>query len=53
MMATRWQIAGGEAVTKLFAGAPHGFVVFPPEEVVSAREALAMIREFLNAKMGG
>ena len=52
LMALRWQMAGGEAVVKLYSGAPHGFLVFPPEEVKSAREGLEAIGEFLREKVG-
>ena len=38
IMATRWQMAGAEAETRLFPGAPHGFVAFPPDQAVSAKE---------------
>jgi acetyl esterase/lipase len=30
MMATRWMIAGGEAYMKIYTGAPHAFIGFPP-----------------------
>lgn len=52
LMATRWQMEGGEAVVKLYSGAPHGFLAFPPEQVKSAREGLEAIGEFLRQKVG-
>lgn len=30
LMATKWMIAGAEAVLKIYPGAPHGFTLFPP-----------------------
>lgn len=53
MMATRWQMAGAEAVTRLFPGAPHGFLAFSPDQSVSAKEGMEIIKEFLKAKIGG
>ena len=50
MMAVRWQMAGGEAVTKLFPGAAHGFIAF--EKAESATEGRKCIEEFLNGKLG-
>lgn len=44
-------MAGGEAVVKLHFGAPHGFLVFAPEEVRNTREGLEAIREFLRKKV--
>lgn len=52
MMATRWQMAGAETVVRLFAGAPHGFISFPPDESDSAREGLEVIGTFLEEKIG-
>ena len=51
MMATRWQLAGAEAVTKLFPGAPHGFIAFPPDQAPSAKEGMEVIKEFLTGKV--
>ena len=51
LMGLRWQMAGGEAVVKLHFGAPHGFLVFAPEEVRNTREGLEAIREFLRKKV--
>ena len=51
-MATRWMVAGGEAVVKLFAGATHAFISFPVEKCPAAGEAMAVTREFLVEKVG-
>ncbi|KAL6713204.1 hypothetical protein ACLMJK_009325 [Lecanora helva] len=52
LMATRWQLAGGEALVKIFAGAPHGFILIPPEVSSCAKEGLELIDRFLKDKLG-
>lgn len=52
LMAVRWQMAGGDAVVKLYSGVPHGFLAFPPEKVKSTREGLEAIGEFMRTKVG-
>lgn len=51
LMSARWQMAGGEGVMRLFPGAPHGFVAFPPDQAESAKEALEVIDAFMKAKL--
>ena len=51
-MATRWQLAGGEALLRLFPGAPHGFILTPPEMSKSTKEGLELIDQFLKVKNG-
>ena len=51
MMATKWQMSGGEGILKIFPGAPHGFILFPPESSESAKEGLAMMGEFLRGRI--
>lgn len=53
MMATKWLMAGGEAVVKIYAGAPHGFVGFPAEQMREAGEALADTVVFIKERMEG
>lgn len=48
MMSTRWLIAGGESVVKIWPGEAHGFSAFPTN---SAREASAMMQQFIQEKM--
>ena len=50
MMAVRWQMAGAEAVMRLFPGAAHGFIAF--EKAESAMEGRKCIEQFLKAKIG-
>ena len=51
LMATRWQLAGGETIMRLFAGAPHAFTMLPPDTSESAKEGLELIAQFLEEKI--
>ena len=51
MMAIRWQRTGTETITRLFPGAPHGFVLFPPEKSAATMEYLEIVEEFLLSKV--
>ena len=51
LMAARWQLAGGEAAMRLFAGAPHGFISAPPEISDNAKEGLELVDQFLKGKL--
>lgn len=51
MMATKWQMSGGEGILKIFPGAPHGFILFPPDASESAKEGLAIVGEFLRGRL--
>ena len=51
-MASRWMVAGGEAVTRLYPGAPHGFINMPQDKCPAAKESREVIREFLVEKVG-
>lgn len=53
LMSARWQMAGGEAVVRLFPGAPHGFVIVPRAKVECAMEGLKAIKAFLEEKVNG
>lgn len=50
LMSSKWSIAGGEAIVKIYPGATHGFTVFPGLPV--ADEANAVILEFMHEKLG-
>ena len=50
LLATRWQIAGGEAVLKVCPGASHGFMLFPPDQYPMAGKTLGEIGNFIKAK---
>lgn len=49
LMGSKWSIAGGEAVVKIYPGATHGFTVFPGLPV--ADEAKAVVQEFMQEKL--
>lgn len=49
LMSSKWSIAGGEAVVKIYPGATHGFTAFPGLPV--ADEANAVALEFMQNKM--
>ncbi|MCJ1380697.1 hypothetical protein MMC17_003805 [Xylographa soralifera] len=51
MMALRWQMAGMEATTKLFPGAPHAFNLFSAEELPASKECREVINEFLVGRL--
>lgn len=44
LMATRWQLAGGETMMRLFPGAPHGFIIAPPDVSENAKEGFGLLR---------
>ena len=50
-MAAKWQMAGAETVLKLYPGAPHGFVAYPPDQVPAAKECIDHVFEFLGPKI--
>lgn len=49
LMSMKWMIAGGEAVVKIYPGAPHGFTAFPGIKV--SEEAAAVTVQFLQEKL--
>ena len=51
LMSMKWMIAGGEAVVKIYPGAPHGFTIFPGLKV--AQEAAAVTMQFVQEKLEG
>ncbi|KAL2350329.1 Alpha/Beta hydrolase protein [Cryomyces antarcticus] len=52
MMATKWQMNGAEGIVRIYPGAPHGFVFFPPGGCEGTEEALEDIRVFLTERTG-
>jgi len=48
MMGTKWMAAGGEAVVRIFTGAPHGFILFPREQCDAAGEGMDVIKAFMD-----
>ncbi|KAJ5171387.1 Alpha/beta hydrolase fold-3 [Penicillium coprophilum] len=51
LMSSKWSIAGGEAIVKIYPGATHGFTVFPGLPV--ADEAHAVTLDFMMEKLSG
>lgn len=49
LMGAKWAIADGEAITKIYPGAPHGFTVFPGLPV--GEEANAVSLQFVQEKL--
>ncbi|KAK2879990.1 hypothetical protein FQN49_000683 [Arthroderma sp. PD_2] len=49
LMSTKWAIAGGESILKIYPGAPHGFNVFPGVKV--AADGKADILRFMQGKL--
>jgi acetyl esterase/lipase len=47
-MSTRWMIAGGEAILKIYPGSPHGFILFAPEKHTNAGTALHDLKTFID-----
>lgn len=52
MMAVKYQMSGAETIVRIIPGASHGYIIFPPGQVASAREGLEVTREFLTEKLG-
>lgn len=52
MMGTKWQMAGAEAVVKIYEGACHAFIGFPPSVSEEAGRALADTKTFIEEVMG-
>jgi len=46
-MSTKWLMAGGEAIIKIYPGAPHGFLAFDPQLLKEAGEALADSKTYI------
>ncbi|KAF2128354.1 alpha/beta-hydrolase [Dothidotthia symphoricarpi CBS 119687] len=51
-MGAKWGMWGGEAVVKVYNGAPHGFIGNPPGLIKSTQEGLDDTEAFVKAKMG-
>lgn len=52
MMSAKWMMAGGEGIVKIYPGAPHGFIGFPPELIEASTQAKEAIKAFVLEKMG-
>lgn len=48
LLAAKWQLAGGEAILKVYPGAPHGFTLYPVGQVKCARQGMGDVIEYLK-----
>ncbi|KAF2094998.1 acetyl esterase [Rhizodiscina lignyota] len=51
LMSLKWMAAGGEAVVKIYPGAPHGFSLFPAKMYEAASQVNEHIKEFMLEKL--
>ncbi|EKG15953.1 Alpha/beta hydrolase fold-3 [Macrophomina phaseolina MS6] len=51
MMAVKWRCHGSEAITKIYAGAPHGFIMFPPSDCEDSGPAREVSQQFILEKL--
>lgn len=50
-MATRWLMAGGHAILKVYSGAPHGFNLFPRQVFKVAGEAVDDTEAYIKERL--
>ncbi|KAL9105237.1 MAG: hypothetical protein Q9227_009554 [Pyrenula ochraceoflavens] len=50
-MGVKWQMAGGEAVVKIYPGGPHGFIMFPPESMQCAKDGMDDTLAYIQSKL--
>ena len=50
-MATKWMVSGGEAIIKIYPGACHGFIGFPPQMLKEAENALEDTKTYIKQCM--
>jgi len=51
MMCAKWQMSGAEGILRVYPGAPHGFVFFPPGGTETTQESLDDITTYLVDRM--
>lgn len=51
MMAVKWRCHGSEAITKIYTGAPHGFILFPPSQCEDTGPAMEVTQQFILEKL--
>ena len=47
-MCTKWMISGGEAILKIYPGACHGFLGFPPDALAETQKALQDMKTYIQ-----
>ncbi|CAA9958225.1 esterase/lipase/thioesterase [Pyrenophora teres f. maculata] len=52
MMGSKWAMWGNESVVKIYHGAPHGFIGFPPGTIKAVQEVLDDTEAFVREKIG-
>lgn len=52
MMGSKWAMWGNESIVKIYHGAPHGFIGFPPGTIKAVQDALNDTEAFVRAKRG-
>jgi acetyl esterase/lipase len=50
-MAMKWMVSGGEATTKIYPGACHGFIGFAPQMLEEAAKALEDTKTYIKQCM--
>lgn len=50
-MSAKWSMAGAESILKIYPGAPHGFVFFPPGGTEETQKGLDDITTYINERM--
>jgi acetyl esterase/lipase len=50
-MGTKWMVFGGEAVVKIYPGAAHGFIGFPPSVLEEAGRAVEDTKTYIRGCM--
>lgn len=51
-MATKWLVKGGEAILRVYQGAPHGFIAFPRQALKEAGDAQDDIKTYIQDRLG-
>jgi acetyl esterase/lipase len=51
VMGVKWLMSGGEAIVKIFQGAPHGFIGFPLGALKEVGEAMEDCKVFIQERM--
>ncbi|KAF2811358.1 uncharacterized protein BDZ99DRAFT_487179 [Mytilinidion resinicola] len=51
-MSAKWMMWGNEAVVRIYNGAPHGFIMFPPGTIDAVQEGLDASTDFVKEKLG-
>ena len=50
LMSAKWAMSGAESILKVYPGAPHGFIYFPPAASETVKQGTDDIITFLTEK---